>query len=342
MLAMVIRKPGEADALQPEEWEVPRPGPGEVLVRTAACGVCYHDVVIRNGTMKKGIPFPIVIGHEPSGIVEEVGAGVTSVAPGDRVAATQWTNNCGLCRFCRNSREALCWRRKWYGHEVHGAYAEYFLTQEASVVKLPPDVSLEEASMFSCAIGTAWHAVRDEGKVQPGENVLVTGAGGGLGVHTVQIAKWCGGRVIAVTGSEEKAQRIADLGADDVVVSRGDFSDEVKRLTGGEGVDVVVDNVGAPVFEPAWKSMGRGGRFVLVGELTGSLIQISTARIFLKGVDIISTTSTSRIGLEQVIEAVRRGHIKPVVTGTYSLKEAARVHRMLEERQTFGRVLLVP
>ena len=321
---------------------MPRPGPQEVLVRTAAIGVCYHDVVIRNGVMKRGITFPLILGHEPSGVVEEVGSEVHSVAPGDRVAATQWTHNCGLCRFCRTSREPLCPQRKWYGHDVNGGYAQYFCIQEESVCQVPPEIPLEEASILSCAIGTVWHAVRDKGKVQPGDNVLVTGAGGGLGVHTGQMAQRCGGRVIAVTGSPEKAKRIKALGADEVVVSREDFSDQVKRLTAGHGVDVVIDNVGAPVFEPAWKSIGRGGRFVLVGELTGSRISISTARIFLKGVDIISTTSTSRQGLQEVIDMVRQGKIKPIVSEAFPLQEAAKVHTLLVDRKTFGRVVLVP
>ena len=342
MFAMVIDQPGEAEVLQPKDVKTPQPGPHDVLVKTASCGVCYHDLLLRNGTMKRGVPFPLIVGHEPSGVVEAVGSEVRSVAPGDRVAATQWTGNCGLCRFCRSSREPLCLQRKWYGHEVNGAYAEYFVIQEESVVKVPPEVSLEEASMFSCAIGTAWHAVRDRGRVQPGETVLVTGAGGGLGVHTIQIAKLCGGRVIAVTGGPEKAKRLEELGADEVIVSREDFSDEVKRRTGGLGVDVVIDNVGGPLFEPTWRSIGRGGRFVLVGELSSNLIQINTARIFLKGVDIISTTSTSRTGLEQVMEQVRLGNIRPIVTESFPLKEAARVHRMLEERKSFGRVLLTP
>ena len=173
--------------------------------------------------------------------------------------------------------------------------------------------------------------------------MLVTGAGGGLGVHAVQVARLCGATVIAQTTSPDKVGLIREAGADEVVVARdGRFADEVRRVAGGEGVDLVCDNVGAPVFEEALRATARGARYVLVGELTGDQVTFNTARLFLKGVSLLSVTSTSRTQLASVIDLVRRRLLRPLITQRFPLAEAPRVHRLMVERKLSGRVLLMP
>jgi NADPH:quinone reductase-like Zn-dependent oxidoreductase len=343
MRAMVTEKPGDYDVMRLRECPLPPLGPRDVLVRNHASGVCYHDHLIRVGIMKRGITFPLILGHEGAGVVEAVGSQVTLHKPGDRVACMQWTEACGTCRFCRTNREPLCAQRKLYGHDRDGTYADHFRIQEDSLQPLPPEVGFEEGAILSCAIGTVLAAIRDVGRTQAGERLLVTGAGGGLGVHAVQMARLCGAHVVAQTSSPAKIDLIRSMGADEVVVSRdGRFADEVRRVTGGEGVDVVCDNVGAPVFQEALRACARGGRYVLVGELTGEPVTFSTARLFLKGVSLLSTMSTSRTQLADVIEMVRLGRIKPTITERFPLAEAARVHRLMVDRKLSGRVLLMP
>jgi len=324
-----------------EDVTLDRPGPGEVRVRIQACGVCHSDLSVIHGVLRSKLP--CVLGHEGAGTVEAVGDAVRSLKPGDRVACTQWTENCGLCRFCRTNRESLCAERKYFGHDRDGTYAELFKIQEDSLVPLPSEMSFDDGAILSCAIGTVLAAIRDVGRTQAGERVLVTGAGGGLGVHAIQMARACGATVIAQTTSREKVELIRSMGADAVVVARnGKFADEVKRVTGGEGVDVVCDNVGAPVFDEALRATARGARYVLVGELTGNTVTFNTARLFLKGVSLLSTTSTSRTQLVDVIELVRVGRLKPIITERFSFEDAPRVHRLMVERKLSGRVLLVP
>ena len=343
MRAVVTERPGDYDVMRLRDVPVPALGDREVLVRTAASGVCYHDHLIRAGVMRRGITFPLILGHEGAGVVEAVGAYVRSLKPGDRVACTQWTEACGLCRFCRTNREPLCAERKFFGHDRDGTYAEFFKIQEDSLLSLPPEVGLEEGAILSCAIGTVLAALRDVGRTQPGECVLVTGAGGGLGVHAIQVAKLCGATVIAQTTSPAKVPVIREAGADEVVVAEdGRFADKVKGCAGGEGVDVVCDTVGAPVFQEALRSAGRGARYVLVGELTGDPVTFNTARLFLKGVSLLSTTSTSRVQLADVIRLVRQRRLRPMVTERFSLADAPRVHRLMVERKLAGRVVLVP
>jgi NADPH:quinone reductase-like Zn-dependent oxidoreductase len=343
MRAMVTSGPGDYDVMRLAEVPLPRPGPREVLVRTHASGVCYHDHLIRVGVMKRGIRFPLILGHEGAGVVEAVGEAVGSLKAGDRVACTQWTEACGLCRFCRSGRESLCSARKYFGHDRDGTYAEFFKIQEDSLLPLPEEISFDEGAILSCAVGTVLAALRDVGRLQAGESLLVTGAGGGLGVHAIQVGKLCGATVIAQTTSPDKAALMRDAGADAVVVARdGRFADEVRRLAGGEGVDVVCDNVGAPVFAEALRATARGARYVLVGELTGDSVTFNTARLFLKGVSLLSTTSTSRAQLAAVIDLVRRRRLRPVVTERFPLADAPRVHRLMVERRLSGRALVIP
>jgi D-arabinose 1-dehydrogenase-like Zn-dependent alcohol dehydrogenase len=340
---MVTDQPGDYDVMRARDVPVPALGPREVLVRNFASGVCYHDHLIRVGVMKRGIIFPLILGHEGAGIVEAVGSAVRSLAPGDRVACTQWTENCGLCRYCRTNREPLCTERKLFGHDRDGTYAELFKIQEDSLLPLPTEIGFEDGAILSCAIGTVLAALRDVGRTQAGEYVLVTGAGGGLGVHAVQMARLCGATVIAQTTSPQKAKLIREVGADEVVVAHdGKFADEVRRIARGEGVDVVCDNVGAPVFQEALRATARGARYVLVGELTGDAVTFNTARLFLKGVSLLSTTSTSRTQLADVIELVRTRKLRPTVTERFRLEEAPRVHRLMVDRQLSGRVVLIP
>jgi NADPH:quinone reductase-like Zn-dependent oxidoreductase len=341
MRAVVTEHPGDYDVMELKEIPLPALGPREVLVRNYASGVCFHDHLIRVGVMKRGIAFPLILGHEGAGTVEAVGSDVRSLRPGERVACVQWTEACGMCRFCRTNREPLCAQRKLFGHDRDGTYAEFFKIQEDSLLPLPAEVPFEQGAILSCAIGTVLAAIRDVGRTQAGERLLVTGAGGGLGAHAVQVGKLCGAMVVAQTSSPDKVALIRQMGADEVVVSRaGRFADEVRRVAGGEGVDVVCDNVGAPVFDEALRSTARGARYVLVGELTGDRISFVTARLFLKGVSLLSTMSTSRTQLADVIELVRRGRLRPTITERFALSDAGRVHRLMVERKLSGRVVM--
>jgi acryloyl-coenzyme A reductase len=345
MKAMVIRAAGDADVLRLEEVPVPALRPNDVLIRVEACGVCFHDVVTRNGVLRRGIRMPLIPGHEVSGIVEAVGPAVRLFAPGDRVATVQRRHICGFCRFCRTGRETSCADREFLGDaDLNGGYAEYVAVEDDNVAKVPDGVPLDRAAIVACAIGTELNAIRDVAAVQPGDRVLVSGAGGGLGIHGVQIAKLCGGHVIAVTTSDEKAQIIRDAGAHEViVVARGeDFSPKVIAATGGDGVDVVIDNVGSVLFEPTRRSLGMGARWVFIGQLTGDFVKFNPAQIFMKDVSIRSAKSTSRRQLEDALDLVALGLVRPIITDVLPLEAAADAHRRVEAGQTIGRILLKP
>lgn len=345
MKAMVVRAPGGTDVLRMETLPDPAPAAKDVVIRVDACGVCFHDIVTRNGTLKAGVRMPCILGHEISGTVVDTGRDVRGFKPGDRVATVQRYHICGACRHCRTGRETLCPDRKFTGDwGLVGGYAEYVAIEDDNVALVPDGVALQDASIVACAVGTILNAMREVGRLGAGESALVTGAGGGLGMHAVQLARLAGAYVIAQTTSPEKAERIRALGAHEVIVhARGeDFSGAVKKATGGAGVDVAIDNVGSQLFEPIRRSMGIGGRWVLIGQLTGEFVPFNPAQLFLKNVSMLSATSTTRRQLEDCLALVARGAVKPVISMALPLEEAAKAHALVEAGKVQGRIVLRP
>ncbi|MEJ2120771.1 MAG: alcohol dehydrogenase catalytic domain-containing protein [Alphaproteobacteria bacterium] len=345
MKAIVVREPGGVDVLKMEDVPDPEPSPKDVIVRVEACGVCFHDIVTRNGTLKFGVKMPLILGHEISGIVEAVGDDVTDFKPGDRVTTAQRYHICGCCTYCRTGSETLCPDRKFLGDwGMVGGYGELVAIEHDNLAHVPDNVELDKASIVACTVGTILNAIREVGKLAPGERALVTGAGGGLGMHSVQLAKLAGAYVVAVTTSPEKAERIREMGAHEVIVAKRDedFSDAVKKVTDGEGCDVAIDNVGSQIFQPVRRSMAIRGRWVLIGQLTGEFVPFNPAQLFLKNISMLSATSTTRKQLQDCLELVSRGQIKPIVSETLPLAEAAHAHEMVETGKALGRVLLTP
>lgn len=345
MKAMVVHQPGGTEVLSLERVADPIAGPKDVIIKVDACGVCFHDIVTRNGTLKFGVQMPCILGHEISGTVVDVGRDVRAFQRGDRVATVQRYHICGACRYCRTGRETLCPERKFTGDwGMVGGYAEYVAIEDDNVALVPEGVELQDAAIVACAIGTILNAIREIGKLQPGETALVTGAGGGLGMHAIQLARLAGALVIAQTTSPEKADQIRALGAHTVIVhSRGeDFSNAVKKANGGLGVDVAIDNVGSQLFELIRRSMGIGGRWIMIGQLTGEFVPFNPAQLFLKNVSMLSATSTTRKQLDDCLALVARGVIKPFVSLALPLEQAAQAHELVETGKSSGRIVLRP
>jgi acryloyl-coenzyme A reductase len=321
------------------------PGPREIRIAVAACGVCFHDVVVRNGTFRRGVGMPVILGHEIAGTIERLGSEVREFRHGDLVATTAHSHVCGHCRHCRGGHETSCPERIFIGDAgLNGGYAELVCVDADAALAVPAGVSAEQASIVACTIGTELNAVRDVGRVRIGERVLVTGAGGGLGLHGVQLSRLAGAFTIAVTTTSAKAARIRAAGADEViVVERGeDFSNRVRGLTDGRGVDAAIDNVGSQVFAAVRRSMADGGRIVLVGQLTGEFMQLNPAQLFLRNISILSAKAVSRSQFSDALDLVARGRIKPAVDRVLPLQGAAEAHRLVEAGLSIGRLVLTP
>ncbi len=342
MEAVVLREFGSPQNLKLEQVPDPVVGPGEVLIRVEACGVCYHDVINRRGNLPR-TSVPAILGHEAAGRVVEVGPGVEGWSAGDG-AATLQRLHCGECKHCRADRKSLCKHdARFFGEEIPGGYAAYMTAPVAGLGKVPTDVDWPVAATACCTSGTAVHVVRTRAKVQRGETVLVTGASGGVGTQAVQLARHDGARVIAVTSSAAKAEALYEIGAHDVIVSPDlNFSRQAREITGGEGVDVALEIVGSVTFEQSLRSLARAGRLAVVGNLETVPVQVNPGLLILKELEILGAYATTQAELREAFSLIQSGALRPAVAEVMPLPDAWRAHDRLEHRGVTGRLVLAP
>lgn len=342
MKALVLDTPGEKPSLSVKDIPIPQLGPRDVLVEVSACGLCHHDVAVMRGILRRGVKPGVILGHEIAGRVAEVSDGVASVRVGDRVCSTL-TTFCGQCERCLSGREYRCLSGQGIGHAIDGGFAELVKLPESSLMPIADAIELESASLLACPIGVALQALRDVAQVRAGETVLVVGAGGGLGVHALQLASALGARVIAVTTSPQKVEPLERLGCAEVVLADGlDFSEIVQALTEDRGADVAVNIVGSVVFDACVRSMAQFGRMVLLGEVVGGKTQMNLAELLFRDASILSSTGTGRRHIEDAARIVASGQVKPVISQRFALEDAARAYHLVRDKQTFGRVVLIP
>lgn len=339
MLAAVAHEPGPPSVLKLEEVAFPDIRPGEIILKVGAAGVSYRDILERNGTYRRDVTFPSIMGIEIAGTVEVIGDGVTRFALGDRVC-TKAFSSCGQCRYCRSGRETTCRKRR----VVKGGYGEYVALAEDAAVAIPDEMSFEVACLIGPGAGVALNAVRDTAKLQIGETVLVTGATGGVGLPAVQIARHAGATVFAVTRSQAKADALLEAGAHEVIVPRDgiNYGRELRERLGGEGVDVVIDTVGSAAFQPAFDALAPHGRYCFVGQLDDSEISINPARIFFKRAQLLGVGSVSRAQLEDAVALTARGIVRPKIARVLSLSDIAEAHRLVEAASETGRIVVTP
>ncbi len=328
--------------LAPVALEVPRPGPGEVLVRVLACGVCRSDLKIASGLM----PFsstqrlPHVLGHEISGEVAEVGSGV-ELGTGVRVVVHNYWG-CGRCPYCVEGQENLCDAlRGWVGFTSPGGFEEYLVVPADHVLPIPAQVDPFQAATVSCALGTAYRAVVTRGAVRAGETVVVVGTGG-VGLYAVQVARAAGARAVAVD-VRESALKAAQAVDADVAVDPAGAPSAVGELTRGRGADVVVDCVGDSLSSSlAIELVRKGGRLVQVGYLTDArqYPALPTDRVVLRELQVLGSRYVTRPELARALELVACGAVQPVVSRVLDLEQANEALEDVREERAVGRVVL--
>ena len=322
----------------------PTPGPGEVLLRVNACGFCHHDLLVMSGTLRRGVAEGVTLGHEIAGTVVAASQDVAGVRVGDRVVSLL-TAACGQCARCRAGREHRCIVGDGIGHGRDGGFAEYVALPASALVPAPDGIPDEQAALLACPVGVALNGVESAG-VASGQTVVVTGAGGGLGVHAVQLAAMRGAQVVAITTSPEKAAALESLGAF-VVIDAGegmDFAEVVMALTDDTGADAVVDTVGSPLWPVTLRCLGQYGRLALLGDVSGEAARLRLAEVIFRDAQILGVSGVSAALLKQAVDLVASGQLRPVVSQTLPLTAEGTMEawRLVSERRALGRVVLIP
>ncbi len=328
--------------LGPAPVEVPQPGPGEVLVRVLACGVCRSDLKIAGGLM----PFsatqrlPHVPGHEISGEVADAGDGV-DLPRGQRVVVHNYWG-CGRCPYCVEGQENLCDAlRGWVGFTSPGGFEEYLVVPADHLLPVPASVDPLSAATVSCALGTAYHAVVTRGSVRAGEVVAVVGTGG-VGLYAVQVARAAGARTVAVDLREPAREAARSVGAD-ATASPEEAAFAVSRLTRGRGADLVVDCVGTPPGTALALDLARkGGRVVQVGYVTqaGQYPALPTDRVVLRELQVVGSRYVTRPELARALDLVGSGALRPVVSRVVDLEEVNEALEEVRADRAVGRVVV--
>ncbi len=306
--------------LELSDVATPVPGPGEVLVKVAACGLCHTDLHYVDHGVETFKPPPLILGHEAAGTIAALGPGTDGRAVGERVLIP-CVLSCGRCSFCRKGRENLCSELVMLGNNVDGAYAEYVVAPAAELITVPGDLPLERACVIADAISTPYHAVKRRGRVQVGDAVAVVGCGG-VGLNVVQCAAAAGASVVAVDMNEERLAVARTLGAYETInprtVERVDKA--VRKLTDG-GVDVAFEAIGTPAtIELAFGLLRRGGRLCVIG-YSAEPVKIAAARVMYYELEIVGSLGCGAGEYPEILGLVRAGKIKlePIVSGTIPL-----------------------
>ena len=342
MRAVVLRDYGGFDRLRLEETETPAVGAGEILIRNHAVGVNHCDTDVRRGAFGVAQKFPHVMGVDSAGEVAAVGSGVRGFAVGDRVSPP-FLLSCGGCRNCAAGKENICLNAGVLGVTTWGTYAQFVKAPAHNVVRLPDNISFDDAVAAQIPFATAWEALIEVGRLVAGETVLVNAAGSGVGSAGIQIARLAGARVIATTGSDDKFAAAKGLGADAVLnYSKTNVGEAVAALTGGVGVDIAFDMVGGERLQDSITALAQGGRVVSVGAHGGEHVDIDMIELFRKHVSIHGCGRSTKAIAAKVLDLVAAGRLKPVISRAFELGQAGEAHRLMESRNFFGRMIMHP
>jgi NADPH2:quinone reductase len=324
MKAMVATRYGEPSDLEHADVPDPAPGRGEVLIETRAIGCNFPDILMVQGKYQVKPPLPFSPGHEIAGVVRGVGSGVTGVRPGQRVIAN------------------LEW----------GGYAERAVTAAERVYRIPDTMPFDQAAAFFVVYQTGYAALVRRASLQPGEWLLVHGAGGGVGLAAVQLGKALGARVIATAGTPEKLEVARQSGADVLIDYRTeDWIERVKAVTGGEGADVIYDPVGGDVFDGSTKCIAFEGRLLTIGFAGGRIPTVAVNRVLLKNFSVVGVhwgyyqrrgSPLVQEWMDALLKLHGQGQLRPVIYRAYPLREAAQALHALATRESYGKVVLIP
>ena len=340
MKAAVFYNCGDASQIKVAEVPEPKVGPGQVLIRVHASAFNHVDLWALHGPADDSYHFPVWTGSDIAGVIEDLAPDVSGWSVGDAVVVNP-SLSCGRCARCLEGEVSQCNDYDILGIAGNGGNAEYVVANADKLLRSPDGFDFVTAAAGPLAYQTAWRAVVKRAKLQKGEDVLVLGASGGVAVAAIQISKMLGARVFAITSSAEKMEKVRLAGADFAVdrTASNPF-DEVRRLTNGRGVDLVVENVGALTWGESQNILRKGGRLVTYGRTTGREAVTNLSTLFWNEQTLIGSTMGSLTDFREVMELIFHGMITPVIDSVYPLEDAAQAYARYERGEQFGKIVL--
>jgi NADPH:quinone reductase-like Zn-dependent oxidoreductase len=342
MKAVVFHEHGGPEKLVYQDVPTPTPGEDEVLIQVKACSINHVDIWVRQGIPAYKTVMPHISGCDVAGFVEAVGPNVTGINRGEKVIVAPGLS-CFRCAYCLSGQDNMCIAYKIVGAHTNGGYAEYINVPAINVLPMPGTLRFEDAASFPLAFITAWHMLITRAELKAGQEVLVLGAGSGIGTAAIQIAKLAGAWVIAAAGRDDKLEKAKALGADEVIhYRREDFSNKIREFTGGKGVDVVFEHVGPETWEKSLTSLAKNGKLVTCGATSGPEAKTDLRYIFSRQLSILGSMMGTRSDLLEVTKLIEIGKLKPVIDSVFPLREARKAQERMLERNLFGKLVLVP
>jgi NADPH:quinone reductase-like Zn-dependent oxidoreductase len=342
MKAVRFYEYGGPHVLKLEEVPDPVPKAGEVAIKIGACALNHLDIDIREGISRFPIQFPHTLGVEVVGTITKVGPGVQGWKVGDRVMP-YLMDTCGDCRFCRSGRESICLTPGFIGISTTGGYAEALACSASHLIPVPKELSDVDAAALQIAFATSWHMLFTRAGLRAGETVMINSVGSGIGSAAVQLAHLAGAFVIGNASSDEKLEQAKQLGLDvGINYRKQDLVAEVMRLTNERGVDLVYEHVGGDLFQKGMEVLAKDGRLVICGGHAGEVVPFDIIPFFRSEKKIIGSFVYTREEVEKCLDFGRRKLIKPLVFKTFPLADAGKAMELLERREHFGKIILVP
>ena len=337
MKVIRIHEHGGPEVIQIDEIPVPQPRENEVLIKIKAAALNHLDLWVRNGI--PGLSLPLILGSDAAGVVESVGPVTTNsgkFTPGDDVFLVPFRTN-----EINESSEELSDSYRILGEHVNGVQSEYVIAPEDFVMRKPANLSLEEAAAFPLAYMTAYHMLVKKVQLTSGQNILIWGASSGVGSAAIQIAKYYSAMVITTAGTDEKSKLAHHLGADHVINYKlENVSNRIAEITKKQGVDVVFEHVGEQSWSHSLRSLKKGGKIVTCGSTTGPKVSLDLRHLYIKHQQIIGSTMGNRQDLSELSSLIEQEKIKPVIGTSLSYKDIRKAHRILEQNQQMGKIVI--
>lgn len=340
MKAVRIHQFGGPEVLKFEDIPDPQPRKDQVLVKVRACALNHLDLWVRKGL--PGVKLPHILGSDVAGEIVEAGEYVTGFNPGQRALLSPM-HYCGRCRKCVGGIQNQCREFTVLGNAVDGGNCELIAVSAADVIPIPDSMDFIQAASVPLVFVTAWHMLVGLAGIRPGQTVLILGGGSGVGIAAIQIAKLFRCNVIATAGNDSKLEKARSLGADHTIDHyKQKISEEVRKITSKEGVDIVVEHVGAATWDESIRSLKTAGTLVTCGATTGPNVSIDLRHLFARQLRLLGSYMGTIGELHEVLSHIFAGRLKAVVDRTFPLSELSSAHEYLENGRMFGKIVVIP